>query len=389
MRPLTTNVECWLIIFQDYDIFLCRKNGNFRKMMLRLEVPSRIPDQLHLPPLDICVGRQSLAGRSDSANIFDALVEMRWDNQSFRFGAEYIRRSTPKAVDVAAKHVSEQAQGQQLYPLLVAPYFSEERLLDLKQRAVSGIDLCGNGIVVVPPKLFVFRSGSPNRFSSSTPIKNIYRGVSSLVARVFLLRPYYQTVNDIHEEIVRRGGTIVLSTVSKALHILEDDLIVGRERRAIRLLQPEKLLDRLVAHFEPPQVQRAFAGKATVAPETLRTAVVDAAGNNGIRLATTGVGSTGRYAVIAKEDTISLYCTDRDRLLRQLPVVEEPFFPGFELLETSDETVYFDMRYQDGYPWASPLQTYFELMAGEQRSRQTADQVRSLILQELAEQTRA
>jgi hypothetical protein len=354
--------------------------------MGRLETPTRLPEQLEFPPLQIYVCERTGASPPAPYDIFDGVVDIVWDGSSFRFGAKYTRLSTPKMLDMAIHQAITQAQEKDLHPLITTPYLSEERLRDLERYSVSGIDLCGNGIVVVPGKLFVFRTGAPNRFSSSTPIKNIYRGTSSLVARVFLLRPHYFSVNDLHEEIVGRGGKIALSTVSKALKALEEDLIVGRERGAIHLLQPEKLLDRLIANFERPKIERSFSGKVNVDPEVLPAMLVDAAKKQGVRLAATGVGSVGRYAVIAKEDTLSLYCTARDRVLAQVPLAEEMFFPNVELLETEDDMAYFDIRYEHGYPWASPLQTYLELMTGEKRSRETADQVRRLILQELAEQ---
>ena len=87
-----------------------------------------------------------------------------------------------------------------------------------------GIDLCGTGVVVVPGMFAVFRSGEKNRFSSSAPIKNIYRKNSSMVGRVFLLRSGYETVQEICAEINRRNLLVnhwnkrpmSLSTVSKS-----------------------------------------------------------------------------------------------------------------------------------------------------------------------------
>lgn len=352
--------------------------------MPRLEIPTRLPHTLSLPPLQIQVN--ALDHRRTPGCGIDAVVEIAWDGRVFQFGAAYKSRSTPKVINMAIHQIEEETRQKALHPLLVAPHFSGERLRDLEHRSVSAIDLCGNGIVVVPNKLFVFRTGAPNRFSSSAPIKNIYRGTSSLVARVLLLRPQYFGVNDVHGEIVRRGGKVALSTISKVLKVLEEDIIVGREGRTIRLLQPEKLLDRLIANFTRPRIERSLLGKVNVDRSVLPKILVDAAKEQSVRLSTTGVGSVGRYAVIAKEDILALYCMDRDRLLARVPLEEETFFPNVELLETDDDMAYFDIRYENGYPWASPIQTYLELMAGEQRSRETADQVKRLILQELAEQ---
>ena len=142
------------------------------------------------------------------------------------------------------------------------PFLSEQQLQELEQEQISGIDLCGNGVVVVPGLFAIFRSGEKNRFSSSAPIKNIYRRNSSMVARVFLSCPGYETVQEIRAEINRRNmlverwnkSPMSLSTVSKSLKTLEEDLIVER-KGMIRLLQPDKLLEKLSQNYVPPNIK--------------------------------------------------------------------------------------------------------------------------------------
>lgn len=63
-------------------------------------------------------------------------------------------------------------------------------------------------MVVVPEMFAVYRSGKENRFSSSAPIKNIYRKNSSMVGRVFLLHSCYETVQDVWAEINRRNTLV-------------------------------------------------------------------------------------------------------------------------------------------------------------------------------------
>ncbi|MFH1760817.1 MAG: hypothetical protein ABIA63_06920 [bacterium] len=52
-------------------------------------------------------------------------------------------------------------------------------------------------------------------------------------------------------------------------------------------------------------------------------------------------------------------------------------------METEDETVFFDARNENGFWWASPVQVYLELMAGDKRDKEAAEQVKSLILKNL------
>jgi hypothetical protein len=67
-------------------------------------------------------------------------------------------------------------------------------------------------------------------------------------------------------------------------------------------------------------------------------------------------------------------------MLERIPGNQGDRFPNLELVETEDETVYFDARKKEDFWWASPVQVYLELMAGDKRDRETAEQVRSLLL---------
>jgi hypothetical protein len=106
------------------------------------------------------------------------------------------------------------------------------------------------------------------------------------------------------------------------------------------------------------------------------------AGEAAVKVALTGSSSAGHYAVMAREPSQSFYCSNLESLLKQFgPDLEETSrFPNVELLETDEDFVYFDRR--DDLA-ASPVQTYLELMQGDKREQETAEQLRKAILQPL------
>ena len=55
-------------------------------------------------------------------------------------------------------------------------------------------------------------------------------------------------------------------------------------------------------------------------------------------------------------------------------------FANVQLEETQDDTAYFDIRREKKTLSASPIQTYLELMSGDKRDRETAEQVALNIL---------
>jgi hypothetical protein len=401
---------------------------DFRKSITEADLLAFLNEgRLQFPPLQVQEVTTEANWRTpeDKVSALDATITLRWRDQAYRFGVEAKRLWTPKIISEAVDTVRRQVSlgkesllggeaGKPLYPLVLVPYLSEEWLLNLEAREVSGLDLCGNGVVVVPGELLVLRTGFPNRFRWEGTIKNVYRKNSSIVARVFLLMPQFGSVNEALAEVRKRGGKVALATVSKVCKNLEDDLVIegGRGQapwvrpaprrqkdwpepprarvgpspfvRWLRLLQPEKLLDLLAENYVLPAVSRTFQGKWGLPPEALRMRLAGWEEKCSARVVLTGASSVEAYAVMAREPVQSYYCTDIEGAVGSLgdDIRETDRFANVQLLETQDEFVYFDRR--SGL-WASPIQSYLELLTGDKRERETANQVRRVILEALAQ----
>lgn len=322
--------------------------------------------------------------RSPQADrIVGGLVEVDWNESRFVFAVGRSLQFNPKALREAAERVKRLAAQLDVYPLLLAPYLADDQLRILETEQVSGIDLCGNGVIVVPEQLLVFRTGMPNKYPASSPIRNIYRGASSSVTRCFLLRREYESSQDLLEEIATRGSKVTLPTVSKVCSSLADDLIIDRQRQGrttrLQLLQPEKLLSRLAENYEPPEIRRKFTGKVTLDESTFAEVLATWQNETSEQVVRTGASSSERYATMAREPIDRYYCTNLSSLLEQLgdSVRETQRFPNLQLFETDDATVYFDRRAPLD---ASPVQTYLELAQGDKRERETAEQLREQLL---------
>lgn len=321
---------------------------------------------------------------------FDAAVEASWQGKIARFVVECKALSTPKAVQDGLNMLKMSPLPKGYFPMLFVPFLSERQLEKLEREGISGIDLCGNGVVFVPGKFSVFRSGGKNRFPSSAPIKNIYRKNSSMVGRAFLLCAGYETVQEIRAQINQRNLLVnrwnkkpmSLSTVSKALKTLEDDLVVTREP-TIRLLQPDKLLEKLYENYDPPTVRERVRLKITEESGKVLELVSKQSHALDLPLVASGTSSVSRYAVMQRGDLLSVYCPRLEGLLELLPGNQTDRFPNLEFVETDDETAYFDARQEGDFWWASPLQVYLELMAGDKRDQETAEQVKSFILKDI------
>ena len=340
------------------------------------QMMSRLRDGISLPPAWLRITDKFTAICDEG---IDACLEVTLNGRCCPFVVVLKNQSTPKVFKGAVVDLLRLRQRSDGLPMFVAPYLKESQLLELQSLGLSGIDLCGNGVIVVPDELFVFRTGNKNQFPDSQPTRYAYRGTTSLVARVFLCRSSFSNYAEIVEEIESRGGSIAMSTVSKAIKRLESDLIVTREGEGIRLIQADKLIVRIADDYQPPKVTRSITLTLT-AP---LSEVIAASGES--QLVLSGESSAKNYAVFGDEKWPILYTSDLNSLSRSLDkrAQESTRFIELEVRETSDVTVYFDARKDNGMLTASPLQSYLELSAGNKRQQEVAEQIRERILKKL------
>lgn len=327
-----------------------------------------------------------------SALGLDAIVEARWDAKCWRFGVAMKAQSTPKMFRAAVNTAKGARRPADMNPMIMLPYLSADQLRELEQEQVSGVDLCGNGIVLVPGKVLVVRTGQPNRYPSSAPIKNIYRRNSSMVPRVFLTRPVFDRVSDVLVEINRRNllvsafrrSPMAMGTVSKAIKAMEEDLLISRQENRLRSIQPEKLLDKLLDSYRPDKAADTIRRRVSLSVPELPARLTELGRELNLPIVATGLGSATRYAVMQRGELLSVYCSRPETLLARLPGGESDRFPNLEVVFSEDETVYFDARLDDaiGFRWASPAQTWLEMMRGDKRDQETAGQVKAAILRE-------
>jgi hypothetical protein len=312
----------------------------------------------------------------------DYTADIEWEDRTYKFLIELKTHATPKKTDEAIyrlkKYVSAIGDSGKFYPLFIAPYLSEERLERLIEEKISGLDLSGNGVVYVPGEIFVFRTGAENAFPSNAPIKNVFRGVSSLVGRVFFTRREYPAVGEVLKEIDERGGKTTFATVSKVLKTLEEELIISR-KEGIRLVDGRRLLRNLRENYQKPKISRTIKGKS----EDLEKALAKMSKNADESKVLFVVNEPQRYAVFPSGgETTKVYTENIEKVLREVDFSKNDRFPNLELIETSEQTVYFDRRrdIDEEIYYISPVQIYLELANGGKREKDTAQQVAENIL---------
>lgn len=303
--------------------------------------------------------------------------------EHFLFLVKVKSSSTPQAVQNAIHQIQsihKKRNDPEMHPMIVVPYLSEERLKDLEEAQVSGIDLCGNGIVIIPQRLLIYRTGNKNSYPDSRALSNPYRGRSAMVARAFFTQSHFETMGEIQAAIHAGGAELSFSQVSKAVSALEQELIVSSSGRSIRLRDPLRLLDRLAAEWRSPRTQKRYLRVSNPHASLSRLSRTD------VTWAITGESSVTKYAAFGEGRPIRVAVSNVLKAAQILEGVFEeiPNFADIELIETSEVGFYFQNQCDaDGIRWASPLQAWIELNNGDGRQQDVAREIREKIIQEI------
>jgi hypothetical protein len=310
----------------------------------------------------------------------DLFIDVGWDNNTWRFVSEIKTVATPKLIAIAVSQLNtfRETSGSESYPMIVAPYLSESQFKELAARNISAIDLSGNVMLIVPGKLFIERIGNRNLFPSSSPIKNIYRGTSSIVGRSMLSRSEYASVGEVFEETKKRGARITLATVSKVLKELDDDFIISREQ-GIKLIDANRLLDKLRSNYREAQETKKVIGKVA----SVEKALTKVALNCEKIEQRYAINHPQRYVVFPTVgEPLQIYVESISDSLAGIDFEETDRFPNIALIETNDEPVYFDRSWDSKSKqyFTSPLQVYLELSQKGKREQDAAAQLVERIL---------
>lgn len=341
-----------------------------------------------LPPLQ----RDSVLTTDDQLAGADAMLTAHLRGspmEKFLFLVEVKSKSTPQIVHNAIHQIKschEKKGDPEMHPMIVVPYLSEERLHELEEAGVSGIDLCGNGVINVPNRLYIFRTGQENRYPESRPVSNPFQGKSAMVARVFFEeltfhseKSKFETLDALQQAIVKGGTKISLSQVSKAVSALEERRLIGSAGRAIYLLDPDRIMEKLAHNWKPTTTGRVFLRLGEQCLERL-TALNR---SPDLRWAITGASSVAHHTPFAQGGAIQVAVPDVGKAMALLGGTIEPIpnFADVELLESDEPGFYFENDIDErGLRWASLLQTWIELKNGDARQQDAARSIYELII---------
>ncbi|MBW8002521.1 MAG: winged helix-turn-helix domain-containing protein [Planctomycetes bacterium] len=268
-------------------------------------------------------------------------------------------------------------------PLIIAPYIGKKQSDILADSGISWIDLCGNMRIQVPGKMYIERTGNKNKFPDTAPIKKIFQGNSSLISRALLLKPGgFQSLYELADFINNRNANVALSTISRVLKSLEDDLLVSKGEGLIVAKDREKLLDRLSEGYIN-STKRKDARVYKFAVEKIEKLFFSLFENN------IDYAAFGFYAAqiknLAVTNQMSIFAKDIEQV-KKAPdyggarLVPDAEFGNLDIIETRDACVWFNADIKPKMAIVDDLELYLEMMAEVPRGPKVAEKLRPVIL---------
>ncbi|OHB72892.1 MAG: hypothetical protein A2Z25_03205 [Planctomycetes bacterium RBG_16_55_9] len=319
----------------------------------------------------------------------DAIVKFSvQDGPTFEALVEVASVATPKNVLEKSRQLGEYiSQDDKLnrIPMIVAPYIGTKQAKILEDRGISWIDLSGNMSVKVSNQVYIERTGKPNRFPDTAPIKKIFQGTSALVSRALLLTPEgFTSLEKIVDFINQRSANITLSTVSKVLKKLEDEFLIDRNKSLITVADPEKLLERLAEGYRnSTERKRRNSYRYTI--EDLSVWNLPATGTVGEVLLAYGFYAAQMKGLAATEMK-TVFVRDIEQFRRKtnnslVKLIPDAEFGNYIITETNDPGVWFNADYGTCDSVVDDIELYLEMTVDTPRGPKIAEQLKKRILQ--------
>ncbi len=325
--------------------------------------------------------------RSDEA---DAIITFSiQDGPFFDALVEIAPVASPKSIEGKSRQLFDyigKYGNPDVIPMIIAPYMRAEQAKILADRGISWIDLSGNMSVRVSNQIYIERTGKPNRFPDTAPIKKIFQGTSSLVSRVLLLKPEgFASLKKMADFINQRNANIIrLSTVSKVLKKLDEELLINRSKSLISVADPEKLLERLTEGFKNSTERKRRRNTYRFVIEGIEQL------SDGITALCKDYLAYGFYAAqikgLAVTDQKTIFVKDIELFRRKaekklVSVIPDSEFGNVIITETNDAGVWFNADYQITVSVVDDIELYLEMMVNTPRGPKIAEHLKRRILQ--------
>jgi hypothetical protein len=338
--------------------------------MKEQEVLVRIKEQLErilrdIPFLQI---RQSILQAPLASVQVDLLVELKVKNSLPKLLVEVKSLGEPRVIRSAIQQLKEYArQIEAAYPVVAAPYITNDTARLCKQNGVGYIDLAGNCFLNFD-QVYIERENYPNPAIEKRLVRSVFSPKSSRILRVMLnnAKRSWQV-----QELAKQAN-VSLGLASRVKERLLDLEYATESGKSIILSRPGELLEQWSNNYsflknkvydyfsfdEPKQSERKLSGYCDQREIPYALTLF-----SGAALVAPFTRYTRGFVYVSK---------DIKQVADFLGLKEVSSGPNFSILEPYDEGVFYGSRQIDDIRVASNVQIYLDLMGFKGRGEEAA-----------------
>ncbi len=265
-------------------------------------------------------------------------------------------------------------QGEDVIPLLVAPYMGETGRRFCEEHALAWLDLSGNARIKAPG-LFINVAGKPNRFKSAGRPPNLFAPKSSRIVRQLLIE---SDPGFTQRELALATGLDEGYTSRIARRLEESGLVLRDNASLLKPEDPDQLLDawREVYDFQKHHIIKGHV--VARSGDELLHRIAKVFNQHHVDYAVTGLGAAWLYTHFANFRVASFYLslTPTDELTNGLGFREEERGANTWIVLPNDEGIFHGSEVREGIRCVHPVQVYLDLKAHPERSSEAASRLR-------------
>ncbi|MEA3225980.1 MAG: hypothetical protein U9Q07_08520 [Planctomycetota bacterium] len=323
----------------------------------------------------------------------DAIIQFSIpDGSCFKALAEMVSVASPKNILDRSRRLVDclgEINDADMVPLIIAPFVGAKQAKILADKGISWIDLSGNMSIRVSGRIYIERTGKKNRFPDTSPIKKVFQGTSSLVSRALLLWPQgFSSLYEVVDFINGRNASITMSTVSKVLKSLEQELLITRSTSLISAIDREKLLEKLVEGYMISTERRRRKTYA-FASESSERLFRDMYEISQVEYLACGF-CAAQIKGLAVTDQTEIFVSDMEEVRKAarnnwIRITPDAEFGDLSITETNDPGVWFNAspRRPNSAAVIDDIELYLEMMADTPRGPKIAKVLKKRILEKL------
>jgi hypothetical protein len=295
-----------------------------------------------------------------------------------RMLVEFKNTASSAAVGAAVEQVTGATRREgNAVPVVAVPYMGELGKRLCAEAHVSWFDLSGNADIHAPG-LRVLIEGKPNRFVRSGRPATVFAPKSARIARCLLIEPR----RAFRQQELAEATGLDDGFTSRIVRRLEEDRLVTRENGAIRVSEPDRLLDAWAERYDFQKHEIIRGHVSARSGEELLARVARALIQRNAEHAATGLVAAWAYTQFAAFRLVTFFVAERPSkaLLDTMKFREEPKGANVWLVVPNDKGVFDGATTVEEIRCVHPVQAFLDLQGHPERAKEAAAELRSRML---------